>query len=388
VTLHESLLLHTELERRLPGISAVYVTGDERSAPQPLVRENGERSFDFGRRRSASDRLSVDRGPALAQVRRLFHFPEEWLFLNLELPPHAPGWTHLELRFASWPDAPRMSASDFHLHVVPVENVQRSPARPIEHRGLVSRYPILHPEAGGGFELLSLRGVYRNTPDSRVPLLSHLLHGNEDHYSLESGDAPDDRTHIAIHAVDAFDEPLRVSIDALWHQPNFQLPGGSEIAIETPGRDAARVQWRPHGALRPHADSPLREEGSDLAQLLWLKMKPVLDCEGVLMLLRALGSFEQSIFQPMAEMIEDLQAVPAPSSDEHTVVVYRYRLLLGDYPETDRALAYRLSQQIWNLITHWTADGLIELRVDPANGDSWLLPSPAAEGPGHWETLG
>jgi hypothetical protein len=236
--------------------------------------------------------------------------------------------------------------------------------------------------------LLSLRGVYRNSKAGRTPLRSHLLYGEGDHYSLEAADDSGGTTHVQIHAVDAFDDALRISVDALWHQPGFELPTGIDTVVETPGRDADRVQWRPHGALRPHAVSPLLKNGAELSQLLWLKMKPVLDRDGVLMLLGALGSFEHSIFQPLAQTIHDLRAIATPSSDEqHTVVVYRYRLALGNYPEADSELAYRLSQQIWNLISSWTAEGLIELRVDAANGDQWVLPSRSAGSSGSWGTL-
>lgn len=386
-SLRDSLLVHSAIQRRAALVSAlvsaVFVRRGERSQPEPC-------EVDFGRRRSGSDRLTIDPGPALEQVRRFFHFPEEWLFMNVELPRSTPGWDALELHIATdhWHDAPRMSADDFHLHVVPVENIQRAWAMPIEHRGLRSRYPVLHPEPARGFELHTLRGVYRDTPEGRLPMTAHMLHGDGDCYSIEPAEDSGRRSHLAIDAVDAFDQPVQVSIDATWHQPGFSIVDSGDTIVETPGRDAGRVRWKPMVSVRPHSASSLLKQSSELAQLVWLKMKPVLDRDGVVKLLRALGSFEQSVFQPMEDYIVELRHTPAPSTDEHTVVVFRYQLLLGDYPDQARALAYRLSEQIWDLIAHWTAEGLTELNVEAANGEAWSLTAPVPEEGAERETHG
>jgi type VI secretion system protein ImpG len=368
-----SIGLHDLLRAHLEAVTIRYDRSSERQPGTPCQAS-------FGRRASQDDRVAYDAGHPLLQVRRYFHFPEERLFLNLSVPPADGAWSSFSLIFdldRDWPRHERLAADDFHLHVVPVENLHRAFAAPIAHEGLSSSYPIVHPEPKRGFVQHSLIGVYENTPNGQEPICSRLLPSGGSSYGLEAvhGGRQDGPQLISLDIADAFEKPRRVAVEALWHQPDFVAANPDSVTVAAPGRAAGRVRWELAGALRPHASSALHTEPSGLAHLLWLKMKPVLQRTELANILRSLKSFENSVFREMMELVVELKPTAVPVAGVGGAhVCYRYCLHLNDVDTGAHPLARSFSEQVFALISAWTAEGLVELEVTCEGGQRWTLP--------------
>ena len=111
----------------------------------------------FGSLPEASDSAEGEPHPIEA-VRSFFHFPEQELFLNVQIPPAQRAWSHVSLCLdlgPDWPRSPAPSPDLFQLGVVPVINLRRDSAQPITLDGTQDAYPIRYPLPGRALKIVA-----------------------------------------------------------------------------------------------------------------------------------------------------------------------------------------------------------------------------------------
>src|SRR5262249_15508795 len=115
----------------------------------------------FGMPESAPHEVDAFQVP-LQRARSFLHFPQQELYINLRgiRPPR--NWKHFTVCLDVsdlWPRELRLTSDTFALHVVPMENVRKDMANPIECDGTKERYPVRHPDEAAHYVPLWVLGA-------------------------------------------------------------------------------------------------------------------------------------------------------------------------------------------------------------------------------------
>ena len=163
----------------------------------------------------------------MEEERLFFWDPRSELFMHL-VPPlvDEPFDTFtLEFEFTErWPRGLVPNGDLFNLHCVPVANLQRSVSSPINADGTLTRFPILHSDVEGGYELFKPIGIFKADESGTIPLSAGILGDREGSYEIapDTSQSSGNRiSYLHLHMPSAFLEPVPVFVDALWQQPDF-----------------------------------------------------------------------------------------------------------------------------------------------------------------------
>jgi type VI secretion system protein ImpG len=294
----------------------------------------------------------------LERVRLLLHYPELELFAHVTLPDHKP-WTRLALAFdldSRWPDSRAIAAEPLHLHALPVINLVSAPAAVLSVDGLRSEHPIVPNELHRDMSLRAVTGVFELSPEGLAPL---------PHDSCEiarSGEPDGMRPRLRVKIRDAFAHPRRVVVQADWHQPWFAARAVGPLAAWLPNRHVEGLKWRVLGGVRAASESPIDQMSSGLLELLALRMRPILQRDELLLVLRLLGAGPDG---PFARVLAKLKSVEVEAG-RGDGARHRYRLRLEDVAPADEPLAAMLVTRIRELCDAWSAGNVVSADVEVA----------------------
>lgn len=323
----------------------------------------------------------------LERARSFFHFPERELFLNLLVPPAPAGhpWQRLVIYLdlsADWPSQD-IGVDLFQLHAVPVANVRREPAMPLTFDGTQDALAIRHPNPEQGFALRAVRGVYLagstglqplrsgTLPEAAAPAeLSAPATADALSYELEERLTPlGPRPYLIVRAPTALLHPLRLHLDAEWHQPGF-----AEHAVVTTGqaRPALRsrvldgLQWQLLGGGRVESGSPLRRQLDGLLRVLSLSMRPVLPEAELRWLMQLLiGTGGPAAYRGFPARLQKLTWSVSPDSAlRGSGLRHVYKAQLSTEPGEDEALAWHFLCWTQYVLDSWNQDSSVDLQVD------------------------
>lgn len=373
-----SLHVLAQLRRHLEG---AFVCFDERvteesTGPRCEVR--------FGAPRDPDGPQSGDAHP-LERVRSFFHFPERELYLAVEVPQPRRNWQRFSVVFdlgRGWPGRKlRLHEDLFKLFVVPVRNLHRMMAAPIEADGRHERYPIRSPEPDQRYELHSVLGVYQVTEQGMTALRPGILAGGAGSYEVELDEPEGEerrgqgRQWLLLELPEAFDAPRTIAVDAMWHQPWFSEYAHERLQAALRTRVVAGVDWELIGGIRPHAESALRDDVEALLHMVSLRSKSLLQLGELAFLLQVLGMGAQRRFRPFEELASDLHvsSVPRPREQgggfKH---IYRVRLrpfAAGEEPAVRVAL-----ERAHEVLDCWVADAVVEIEASQSEGgEVWRI---------------
>lgn len=337
----------------------------------------------FGSLPEASDSAEGEPHP-IETVRSFFHFPEQELFLNVQIPPAQRAWSHVSLCLdlgSDWPRSPAPSPDLFQLGVVPVINLRREGAQPITLDGTQDAYPIRYPLPGREYELRALRGVYVKDPKDKargpVPLRHGVLPGvnTSETYEIEEREDPSGTTPwIILRMPEAFASPKLVLIDATWHQPRFDEHATGRLKVTLVDRTLEGLEWRVVGPVRPHVDSPMRGNALALIETLSMNMKAVLELDEVRALLGWLGTVRDGAFRALPAKLRELRSEQAPDSALRGIGIrHIYHIKLEGYDPDDEALVHTFLMQVRALLDSWNQAAAVELHAD-TSGSPLQLP--------------
>jgi type VI secretion system protein ImpG len=320
-----SLLLHRRLSRACRSARYVRCASAPDSStlhalPELQVRF-GARQGDIG-----------DEVPSpLDAARTHFQFPQQDLFMNVELPSacnDTRAWIALELDPRG--DELRVSKNAFRTNVLPLENKVRAPAQPIASDGRVMGHWVLPPaELSGanygrspvGYELLEIERVSELDGAHEVTLFPSSLGEPERSYRL-AWQTQGGRTRplLGLGVPGTLEKPRHVRVDAAWTQVGFDL--------RTFGRARARA-WRlgtPDVSFRlsevsaPFVESPVRDAPDKLLELAALRNRSPLGRNELVRLLRLLSVGGDPLWERLIDSIETLRwrEVPAQEASDGT----------------------------------------------------------------------
>lgn len=337
----------------------------------------------FGDLPEGTDSAEGDPHP-IEKVRSFFHFPEQELFLNVNVPPWQRSWSQVSLCLDLGPDWPRTPAPTpelFQLGVVPVVNLRRENAQPIKVDGTQDAYPIRYAHPGREYALRALRGVYAMDPKDKArgptPLRQGVLPGvnTSETYELEEReDASGTTPWIVLRMPDAFMRPRLLLIDATWHQPRFDEHATGRLKVGLVDRTLEGIDWRVLGPVRPHAESPMRGNALALIEALSMNMKAVLTLDELRALLTWISPSREGSFRALPAKLRELSSEQSPDSALRGIGIrHIYRIKMEAYDPDDEALVFTFLTKIRSLLDTWNHEASVELQPD-TSGSPLQLP--------------
>lgn len=311
-----SLSLKELLEKQLVNVTAIFDGQDPcigsfslgacqtETAPESAQELPGQ-----GLQSSQIDELHP-----VENIRRFFQLPQQENFLNLYFSTSPQQWKSCQLILTlsgQWPRQLTISSELFQLGVICVENRIQEHAEAINYNATQSSCPIRPPTTATDLRLLKCIGVYRGAPKDRDMLRPGILKGGSGAYDIYFRTNPigELQPELGIQLPDAFKKPVKVIVDAMWHQPGFSKHLWKKITVRTHYLDIPGLSW---GLLNtPVPYIPLSEnDAQSLLDLSLLKNKNELSLDDVLFILENMGSVFQREFQSLKTLLENLKVIP------------------------------------------------------------------------------
>jgi type VI secretion system protein ImpG len=367
-----SLAVFHALRKHLTQVGVVY------DAPANESSQGTPCEFSFGTAPADLDDVGAYEHP-LQRVRAFFQMPEQGLFLHLSVPSHRKEWSRFSLCLdldKSW-TVGRSSHPDFlHPFVVPVENLKAEPALPIVADGTRSEYPIRGMTAGRDLQLHSVTGVYVLDKAGRTPMRPAFLPGEGPSYELDESldEEMRPRHSLVVRMPEAFAEPRKLLVEALWHQPHFVSQAIGRVSVSTPGRHLEGLGWQLVGRLEPQRESTLRNDVAGLTRLLAWKVKSTLERNELAALLNYLGTPAEEPFRRVLPWMRELKATVAPDGAlRGSGLLHVYELLLEPFDTGAEPLVTCFLEQVQQLLEAWYGDAAVVLRPSVAGAGSFPL---------------
>lgn len=306
----------------------------------------------------------------LEAVRRFFHFPEQDLFLNIQVPPSRRAWSRFTICLdlgPKWPVKPTLGSDVFQLFAVPAVNLRRETSEPIVCDGTQDAYPIRYPGPGREFVLRSVKGVYELTQRGLKALQSGVLPGAPEGESWEVDErgGPGKSPVLLVRMPDAVAVPRKLVVDALWHQPWFTQSAVGALKVGLLSRHLEAVVFDVLGGVRPEHESPLHNDPSGILQLLALRMEPVLGLPDLKGLLGYLGTVSGGPYRDLPGLLLAITSQQIPDSAiRGTGIQHVYNIKTKDYPDELEPMVWTLLCQIYRLLDAWNHDAAVTLNVD------------------------
>lgn len=315
----------------------------------------------------------------LQRVRSFFQLPEQGLFLHVSVPSHRKEWSSFSLCLdldRAWKVGRSPHPEILHPFVVPLENLKAEPALPIVADGTGSEYPIRSVTAQRDLRLHSVAGVYILAKEGRVPMRPAFLPGEGPSYELEEGLDEDlrPRHSLVVRMPEAFHQPQKLLVEALWYQPQFAAEAAGRMAISIPGRHVEGLGWQLSGRLEPHRESALRDDLTGLTRLLSWKVKSTLDRNELAALLTYLGTPAEEPFRRVIPWLRELKVTVAPDGAlRGSGLLHVYDLLLEPFDDAAAPLVTCFLEQLQRLLDAWDGEASVVLRPQVAGAGPFPL---------------
>lgn len=357
-----SLAVFHELRTHLEQVSVVYnVTAKADSAGDTC-------EVSFTRAPPAPDDAGQYAHP-FQRMRSFFQLPEQQLFVHVKVPPSQKDWERFSLCFdldADW-KVGRTHRPDFFVpFVAPVVNLKAEPAQAISADGTRSEFPIRGMSAGREFVLHSVMGVYEMGKKGLKPLRPAFLPGDSTSYEIEETIDERLRAHqsLIVRMPKALTEPQKILVEALWYQPLFAPRATGRIAVSLPGKHIEGLRWQVQGSVRPHEESPLRDDVAALTQILAWKTKPTLNRDEVVALMAHLGTPAGSPFARVMPWLRQLTVSTLPDGAlRGSGIQHQYEVLLEPFDPSFDPLVVSFLDQVRELLDVWNNEAMVELRA-------------------------
>jgi len=367
-----SLAVFHALRKHLTQASVVYDdAANESSQGMPC-------EFTFGVPPAELDDAASYEHP-LQRVRGFFQMPEQGLYLHVAVPSHRKEWTRFSLCLdldKSWTVGRSPHPDILHPFVVPVENLRAEPAQPIVADGTRSEYPIRGMTAGRDLQMHSVAGVFVLGKTGRLPMRPAFLPGEGPSYELDEGldEEMRPRNSLLVRLPEAFNEPQKLLVEALWFQPQFVSEAVGRVSVSTPSRHVEGLGWQVVGRLEPHRESALRDDVAGLTRLLAWKVKSTLDRNELAALLTYLGTPAEEPFRRVIPWLRELKATVAPDGAlRGSGLLHVYELVLEPFDSAAEPLVACFLEQVQQLLEAWNGEAAVVLRPTIAGAGSFPL---------------
>ncbi len=351
-----SLKLFRTLQKHTENISIFYdAVPDADAKGQPC-------NFRFGPARDAVASAQVEYGHPLARVGMFFHYPEQELYLHLEPAANRTMWRRFTICFdldRHWPKNMILNPDTLQLNTVPVINLHQELAQPILCEGTQERFAVRPVDPGQRFELHSVVGVYKISETGLTPLRSGVLSGESGTYEIETEAGEQRRSWVRVNMPEAFDEPVKLSVDARWYQPWFSKRLSGLLEASLVDRHLPGIKWEVLGEVRGHVASTVENDPDVLLQLLAIRTKPFLSLDELKQILTALGTLS-GYFRYLPELLVGLSRSQRKGPQG---VVHSYTLELKEFEASYEPVVEKFAEQVFKILDAWSFDAGVELKV-------------------------
>lgn len=367
-----SLKVFNFLVRSLKSAGVQFGAYDPEKACIPCCFNLGSPQFDI----STEEWLHP-----LEVERYYFHFPQQELYLDLEMPMAPRNWKHFTVVLECdqpWPRQLGLNRNLFHLFTVPLVNNQRAMAQPIICDGTQDHYTIRHPMADLGFSLQKVLGVYEVDESGMLPFRPGILAGGNGSYEIEQGPQKEGGGYlyrVIPHFPSSFDKPRTLVIDALWQQPWYDMIVQSNYSLQAFRRQLPGVEWELLDTVIPHAENRQMDNISRYMHLLTLMHASSFSGQNIKDLLQALGSVTGGRFQGVFYSLIDVRLEEVPLGQNEGYIT-RQTYYLRFKPQADNGLDLidAFVRHVGRVLDFWLANVQVLLRweVQDETGETIL----------------
>jgi type VI secretion system protein ImpG len=296
----------------------------------------------------------------IEQIRSLLHFPQQELFINLQVPPCGKRWQSFTLCFdfnEKWPDSLKLNSDSFLPYVVPIVNLKKAFAEPVVDDGTKDSFPVLFPEPMHKFELHTVTNVSEILSTGTRPIIPGLLGLDEggsyevDYFNKE----------IILNLPNAFSDPKTVSIHALWTQPWFSNYVDDELDLQFSEAQSFGLSVRLLGAIHRY-ENTLEDDPNFLIRILSLKNRTRLTPNEILFIMNVMKNLNNSFFDSIPPLIRDLKINEKFQNKQMTALV-EYEFFLKDLGGQKWELAVLFFKYLNDLLNSWLSNFEVETKV-------------------------
>ena len=323
-------------------------------------------TFFFGNDSEEDDMEKREMHP-LQRARNFFHYPWQELSFTVDIPEAGQAWKKFFICIdltADWPRKLSINKDVFRLHTVPLENISRESTTPIVFEGTKERYLIRHPDPEQGFELQTILGVYKIMDGGMVPLKPGILSGGESTYEIaqKMDPAKGSRFWLCLHDSSAFENPVTLVLDGLWHQPEFSQQLSEMLKARPYSRNISGVRWDLCEGMVKAQHNRFQDNMDEYMHLLTIRNKSVLDFEDISALLQMIGPGHQENFKPVNDLFYGVHIEQAPISGGLLRHIYHLKYKAcepGMVP-----LAKIFTEKVGLVLNAWVSEAVVEARME------------------------
>lgn len=319
----------------------------------------------------------------IEHLRSLMNFPEQELFLDIEIPPHGEKWQSFTLCFDLgnyWPETFPLSKESFHPFVLPIINLQKKTAELIRCDGTEDSYPILYPDPKKQFAIHSFLGVYSLQNHKPIPLKPNIISDSDESYEIEPifshNRPPEYNLHLELQ--ESLKKTQLISVEALWYQPWFDKLDQDVKAIVV-NQLLQELDLRVFGTITSPEDRISSYDIKFLTRLLSLKNQTHLELDDILFLMNALKINRNTHFKDIPKHIQDLK-VALRYGSLTTSVSHEYSFLLEKLDDKNQDLVLLYFRNIKKFLDLWLPNIEIEVTI---NAPNFKVPITIKEGSSH-----
>ncbi len=312
------------------------------------------------------DETETQQSHPLQKERQFFHFPQEELFVNVDIPRPPRDWDQFILVFdlgTDWPKELRLNKELFQLFAVPVINLHQSEGQPFICDGTKEKYLIRHSDAESGFEFHSAVGVYRVEQEGMEPVKPGIIYGENESYEIEQepGSGNGSKYFLNLHFPETFNTPKTFLIDALWIQPGLSGIINEILTVEPYSRKIAGVKWGMLGELMPHFVSDFQDDMEEFMHLLTIKNKSILNFDDVTTILKIVGNVHHGSFKGVLALLSDIK-VEESSHHKSSAGMLKliYILIFKNVSPAILPLIDTFTEHVGSLLDAWISGAKVE----------------------------
>ena len=310
----------------------------------------------------------------LAVARAFFRLPEQGLFLTIDVPDSAEEWTSFTIVFQlsrKWERGLRISPDNLRLHVVPAVNLFQDMSSPLSFDGLKSRQLVSHAELADA-RPHSVQGVYRIDSEAGLtPLPPGFVpppnkpKGTRWAWEVDFvGDGLNKHAQLHIATPETFENPMRATVEAFWHEPALTANIENEANIYLRDRVLEGVRFAVKGRVLPPLESVLEENEEALLELLAARSQRFLDLQSLRRILEILFGPRDRVFDKILGSLVRVEIVTVPSYRSRGGVRFDYVVEFAGLDVRDLPVLHVMCGGLYPVLRAWNTDDIVGLSVE------------------------
>ena len=314
------------------------------------------------------DEIAIDEYRHPLEIERgYFQFPQQELFLELDIPPAPRNWKQFTVVFEvnqPWPRQLRLNHNIFQLFVSPAFNNVKEMAQPIICDGTQERYTIRHPVPELGFSLQNVLGVYEVGAKGMLPFRPGIIAGGNGSFEIEQGprkDSPANLYWLVPHFPASFETSRTLLVEALWQQPWYDQLIESQYKFGFFNKHNNGVEGEPVGGIIPHAENQQLDNVTQFVNLFTLMHICSFNIDQLRELLVALGSITTGLYKNVFNTLVNLRIDEEPLGEDSAIQNKQiYYLQFKSNVNVSIDIISPFVLHVGKVLDLWISDSLVE----------------------------